>query len=81
MILFLGSCFSNPNLCAQGLTITVQVKLLYNTNSSIRSDSDSVPKYVIDSGGHRGQGFSIYVQNRQIYCEVSYNGIMWRVSG
>ena len=37
------------------------------------------PKFIIDSGAHRGQGFSIYLENSQVYAEVAYNNKMWRV--
>ena len=69
-----GDCFSNPILCDQGLTIAAKiyledVVLTYTT-----------PKYIIDSGARRGQGFSIYIQNQQLFSEVAFSEKMWRVS-
>lgn len=76
MIIFFhsGDCFSNPILCDQGLTIAA--KLLLDDLIKVYGN----PKYIIDSGGHRGQGFSIYLQNNQVFAEVAFNNKMWRVS-
>ena len=73
-LLFSGSCFANPLLCEHGLTISNKIKVSESTLSS------STPKYIIDSGAHNGRGFSLYVQNKQLYAEVAQNGQLWRVS-
>ncbi len=37
------------------------------------------PRTVIDTGGHKGQGFTVYLQSNKLNAEVSYNYKMWRV--
>uniref|UniRef100_A0A7M5VBW7 Uncharacterized protein n=1 Tax=Clytia hemisphaerica TaxID=252671 RepID=A0A7M5VBW7_9CNID len=69
-----GNCFTNLNLCEHGLTVTAKVKI---AGSSLNS---TTPRFVIDSGAHGGQGFSIYSQSGQLYGEVAQSGKMWRVS-
>ena len=71
---FSGQCFANPLLCENGLTVGLKVKF------DDSSKEFSKPRYVIDTGGHNGQGFTIYLQNNKLYVEVAYNNKMWRVS-
>jgi len=69
-----GNCFTNLNQCEHGLTVTAKIKL---TGDSLNS---TTPRFIIDSGAHDGQGFSIYLQSGQMYAEVAQSGKMWRVS-
>lgn len=36
-------------------------------------------KFIIDSGGHTGQGLSIYVQDGVVVAEVAESEKMWKV--
>ena len=71
---FDGNCFTNLNLCDNGLTITAKINI---EDSSVKS---STPRFIIDSGAHSGQGFSVYLQSGLIYAEVAQSGRMWRAS-
>lgn len=70
----LGNCFNNVNLCEHGLTVTAKVNIAATTLNS------TTPRFIIDSGAHGGQGFSLYVQSGQMYAEIAQSGKMWRVS-
>ena len=69
-----GNCFTNLNLCEHGLTVTAKVKIAAATLNS------TTPRFIIDSGAHSGQGFSLYLQSGQMFAEIAQSGKMWRVS-
>ena len=71
--IFLGQCFANPLLCENGFSVGLKVKF------DDTSKEMNQPRYVIDTGGQNGQGFTIYLQNNKLYSQVAYNNKMWRV--
>ena len=60
-------------LCEQGFSVGMKIKL-DDTAKEYNS-----PRFIIDTGGHNGQGLSVYLQNNKLYVEVAYNTKMWRV--
>lgn len=63
---------TNPGLTKKGLTITMKLKLLDNNN-------DTQPHFIFDSGGHQGNGVSMFLINDELFCVVATDDYTWKV--
>ena len=61
-------------LLKNGLTITMKLKLIPSPD-----DASSLPRFIVDSGGHHGQGVSIYLVRDELYAEVAITNSTWKV--
>lgn len=70
--LFSEHFLTNPSLTRKGLTVTMKLKLFDTTNYT-------EPHFIFDSGGHQGNGVSMYLINDELFCIVATGDYTWKV--
>lgn len=74
----LGRCIAEPHLCSAGLSIAIRLK--FDAESGRLSLGNAI-KYIFDTGGHFGNGISVFLRNEKVFVEVGSKGSVWQVSG
>ncbi|KII67588.1 Kunitz-type serine protease inhibitor IX [Thelohanellus kitauei] len=67
-------CLFSPSTCDRGVSIMLQVKLEESLGGS-----DTTFRFILDTGGHHGEGFSIYLLGGRLVAEVSLNKQIWKL--
>lgn len=72
-ILFcLGECITLPSLCRDGLSLGLRIRLDEKFSRE--------KKFIFDSGGHQGNGVTMYVEDGNVFAEVGSQNNIWRVN-
>ncbi|KAF1745547.1 hypothetical protein MXB_4000 [Myxobolus squamalis] len=71
---FSYQCIFNPGSCDRGTTILLRVRLEESLGGT-----DNTLRFILDTGGHHGEGFSIYLLGGRIVAEVSLNKQIWKL--
>ncbi|KAF0992329.1 hypothetical protein HZS_5153 [Henneguya salminicola] len=67
-------CIFNPSSCDKGTTLMLHVRLEESLGGN-----DKTSKFILDTGGHNGEGFSIYLLGGRIVAEVALNKQIWKL--
>lgn len=67
-------CIFSPYSCDRGVSIMLEVILEESLGGT-----DSTLRFILDTGGHHGEGFSIYLLGGRIVVEVSLNRQIWKL--